>query len=324
MARRLTQQQRRRIRQKQQKHLEEHLDNLTSPKQEGQVITNFGKSLIVETAEGKLIRCKPRQNLGNIVCGDQVLIQAIDDEESAVIAVQSRESFLQKPGFGGKLKAMAANVDQVVIVTATQPLPNPYLIDRYLVASENLPAKALIIINKIDLLSEEDRPDIDDIERLYHQLGYRVLKTSKHDPNSMAELRHQLESHTSIFVGLSGVGKSSLINALLPDHDIRIGDISAATGEGTHTTTNSTLYHLHDGGDLIDSPGVRDFGLWNTSADDILNGFIEFRPFAGHCKFSDCKHDNEPGCAILEALEEHKITEQRYQHYQKMIAEYTT
>ena len=124
-------------------------------------------------------------------------------------------------------------------------------------------------------------------------------------------------------VGLSGVGKSSLIQHLLPEQDIRIGELSAASGEGTHTTTSSTLYNLPCGGKLIDSPGVRNFGLWHMSAEDMLHGFIELRPYIGMCKFSNCKHESEPGCAILQALQEHKISAQRFDSYKKMCTEYS-
>jgi len=118
------------------------------------------------------------------------------------------------------------------------------------------------------------------------------------------------------------VGKSSLINHLIPELNIRVGELSAASGEGTHTTTNSTLYSLPEGGILIDSPGVRDFGLWNISSEEIIHGFIELRDYIGHCKFSNCSHSHEPGCAILQALKDKKITQMRFNNYQKIIREY--
>ena len=153
MAKKLTQQQHRQIKENQQKHLQtyEQEEGTASALLSARVITNYGKSIIAELADKQLIRCLPRQNLEQIVCGDNVLIQILDNGDAVVAAIQARDSLLQKPGFGGKLKPMAANIDQVVIVMAVQPVPNTYLIDRYLVATENLHANGLILLNKMDL-----------------------------------------------------------------------------------------------------------------------------------------------------------------------------
>lgn len=318
MARRLTHKQQRRIKKNQQQRIEQHIDS-DAPTFEASVITNFGKTIIAELETKELIRCHPRQNLEQIVCGDRVLIQKLENEDAVVSAILDRHSLLKKPGFGGKLKPMAANIDQVVIVMAVKPEPNPYLIDRYLVATENLNARGIIVLNKTDLATTNTEDLLDE----YEQLGYSVLRTSTKNPESLNQLQAELDHRTSIMVGLSGVGKSSLINTLLPDHDIRVGEVSAASGEGTHTTTSSMLYHLPAGGDIIDSPGVRDFGLWNTTEDDVLYGFKEIRQLAGQCKFSDCKHDVEPGCVINQALNDGLITEQRFKNYKKIIQEYT-
>lgn len=331
--RRISEQQKRRIKNIQQQRLKRASQNasdqnqlLTSqslgPEQPGQVITNFGQSLIVEDEQKNLIRCYPRQNLEPIVCGDGVIWQASQTQEGVVVAVEPRRSVLQKPGFGGKLKAMAANIDQIVIVSSIKPEPNPYLIDRYLVAAENLPADAIILINKIDLMDENSQTLVEQIEAEYKPIGYPVIKFSNITDQGYDELMSRLKTRTSIFVGLSGVGKSSIINHLMPELDLRIGELSAASGEGTHTTTNSTLYSLPCGGKLIDSPGVRDFGLWSISAENILKGFPELRPYTGQCKFSNCKHDTEPDCAIRKALQEKKISFERFTSYQKMITEY--
>ena len=329
--RRINEQQKRRIHQRQQQLREKSdqiLKNISEhglgAEQSGQVITNFGQSLIVEDTDRKVFRCFARQNLGPIVCGDRVIWQQDKKNENVgvIVAVGARETLLQKPGFGGKLKPMAANIDQVVIVSSVLPEPNPYLIDRYLVASENLPATPIILLNKIDLLSPKNHSLVEDIETEYSRVGYQVVKTSQTLGTGFDFLLDVLKDKTSIFVGLSGVGKSSLIKHLLPEQDMRIGQVSEATGEGTHTTTNSTLYHLPSGGKLIDSPGVRDFGLWNISADDVLHGFKEFQPYIGRCRFSNCAHQSEPRCAIHMALSEKKISLQRFKHYQKMVAEY--
>jgi ribosome biogenesis GTPase len=331
--RRITEQQKRRIANIQQQRREragknsqqveqQLLDQGLGAEQSGQVISNFGQSLVVESADHSLHRCVSRQNLGAIVCGDRVIWQATQSGEGVIVAIEPRRSLLQKPGFGGKLKAMAANIDQNIIVSAVKPEPRSYLIDRYLVAAENLPATPVILFNKIDLLDDSNRNTIEQLENQYHDIGYQVIRASKTSDHGFDQLDETLKEKTSIMVGLSGVGKSSLIQHLLPDLDIRIGELSAASGEGTHTTTSSTLYNLPCGGTLIDSPGVRNFGLWNMSSEDMLRGFRELHPYIGQCKFSNCKHESEPGCAILQALQEHKISAQRFASLQKMCAEY--
>ncbi len=334
--RRINDQQQRRIKHIQQKRREKALENQQKksetlsqqglgPEQSGLVITNYGRTLLVEDKDKKLHRCVARQNLGALVCGDQVIWQAAlaDNNEGVIIAVEERQSLLQKPGFGGKLKPMAANIDQIIIVSAVQPEPKPYLIDRYLIAAENLPATPVILINKIDLLAGKNNERITQLVSDYENIGYKVITSSKVTNSGFDDLLKTLQSHTSIFVGLSGVGKSSLINHLMPELNIRVGELSAASGEGTHTTTSSTLYSLPSNGIIIDSPGVRDFGLWNSTAEEILHGFIELRKYTGHCKFSNCNHQHEPGCAIQQALKNGEISQLRFNSYLKTINEYT-
>jgi ribosome biogenesis GTPase / thiamine phosphate phosphatase len=332
--RRISDQQKRRIENIQQKRRDKAGKNSTQKQaslndqglgaeQAGEIRTNFGQSLVVEDQNKNLFRCVARQNLGAIVCGDRVIWQKAQNDEGVIVAVEERTSLLQKPGFGGKLKPMAANIDQIIIVSSVQPPPNPYLIDRYLIAAENLPATPVILLNKTDLLDESNRSSIEAIENEYTSIGYKIIKASNVLNHGFNELQKALKTRTSIFVGLSGVGKSSLINHISPELDIRVGGLSEASGEGKHTTTSSTLYHLECGGKIIDSPGVRDFGLWNSSADDILYGFKELRPFIGQCKFSNCAHESEPGCAIQQALSDNKITMKRFNNYKKILLEYT-
>ncbi len=291
----------------------------------GTVITHHGKELIVRSDTNETINCQLRQNLGTIVCGDRVVYEYIDPgsepKTAVVIALAERDNILQKSGFGGKAKAVAANIDQVIVVCSLVPKPNSYLIDRYLVAAENLPARPLIVINKIDLLDEENEHVVNDINTIYETIGYRVLETSATRNTGIEELQSMLAGSTSILVGLSGVGKSSLVKDLLPDIEIRIGEISEASKEGKHTTTVSTLYSLPTGGQLIDSPGVRDFSPINLDKEQILHGFIELKPYRGKCKFANCSHTNEPGCAITEALEEGEVNQQRVNSFRKMLTD---
>ena len=238
-----------------------------------------------------------------------------------VIAIDDRDNLLQKTGFAGKAKPVAANVGQVVIVCAVEPPPNSYLIDRYLVAIENLPARALLVLNKIDLDDDSHHGIIEDIDTLYGSIGYPVVHTSAATDFGLDALRQHLKNTTSIFVGLSGVGKSSLVNSQIPDTNARVAEVSDISREGRHTTTVSTLYHLPGGGELIDSPGVRDFTPRIDNREEVLNGFVELRQFRGKCKFANCSHSHEPGCAILQAVEDGQVARQRFESYLHMLSD---
>lgn len=320
--RRLTDQQKRRIASNK-KDITQNQHALDNKVFNGLVVSHHGRKLVVETEDLQLHHCKLRQNLGDIACGDSVVIQIenISSEKSnaIVIAVNERSNLLEKTGFGGQAKAVAANIGQVVIVCSVEPEPNTYLIDRYLIATENLHANALIVLNKIDLLNDKNKQSIDDLKNVYKNIGYPLIETSVKQNIGISDLKSSLDNTTSILVGLSGVGKSSLVKMLLPETEIRIGETSTASGEGKHTTTVSSLYHLSDGGALIDSPGVRDFTPWNRNKEDIVNGFIELRHYQGYCKFKNCTHTTEPGCSINEALDSNELSRQRVNSFKKMI-----
>ncbi len=322
--RKLSRQQQRRIASNQKNKLSEQSCPVNkNTTQTARVISHHGRKLVAETVSGTRINCSIRQNLGDIVCGDCIVIQESDNSKTqtdyVVVAIQPRHNLLQKTGFGGMTKPIAANIDQVIIVSSVYPEPNTSLIDRYLVAIENLPAKAIIVLNKTDLHKATTKVITTSIRSLYEQIGYRVIFTSVKKHGGLDSLYQQLANQTSILVGLSGVGKSSLVKNLLPEEDIRIGETSAASGEGKHTTTVSSLYHLNNNGIIIDSPGVRDFTPCNTSAQDITYGFPEIRQYASQCKFSNCSHRKEPGCAVQLALKADKINPQRYRNYQLIM-----
>jgi len=290
------------------------------PEQTGLVITHYGAALIVEDREGKLNRCAARQNLGRLACGDQVVWQASSMKEGVVVAVSERRSLLTRRDYSGQPRPIASNLDAVAVILAPLPELSEYLIDRYLVAIAAIGAQALIVLNKLDLLDALALAALCDRLAPYRKIGYPILLVSSCTGQGLDALRGELRGRTSLLAGQSGVGKSSLIKALLPDREIRIQAVSAATGHGAHTTSASTLYHLPDGGDLIDSPGVRSFELGEIGLSDLNRGFPELAPYLGRCRFSDCRHDVEPDCALRAAVAQGAIHSQRLESYRQIQA----
>lgn len=290
---------------------------------QGLVVANYGVTVDVETSDGNVYRCNQRQNIAEITCGDHVIWQPGAENTGVVVALQPRHSLLCRPDFQNRIKLIAANIDQIFIVTAPQPQISTGLIDRYLVAAEHFGFAPVIVINKSDLISADEQDAIEATVTLYRQLGYGVLYTSAHQEHGLDALIQQLRDHTSIFVGHSGVGKSSLAQALLPSEAIRVGALSEATGKGTHTTTVSRLYHLASGGDIIDSPGIREFGLWEITPEQVTQGFVEFRPLLGQCRFRNCSHRHEPGCALRDAEQQGIISPQRLESYFRILESLT-
>ncbi len=297
----------------------------------GLVIARHGAHVTVEDESGRLQECVTRKKGAPVVCGDRVLWAPSSSGYCVIERVLPRRSLLSRPDQRGRLKPICANVDQLLIVNAltaqqarnamaAERLINLDLLDRYLVAAELIEARAVIVVNKIDLAAPASLEALAAALACYEKMDYPLLFTSTISNTGMTALREQLAHHTSVLVGESGAGKSSLIQALLPDLEIRIGAISAASGKGRHTTTTTTLYHLPGGGDLIDSPGVRDFSLWHIEESELLQGFRDFRPWLGQCRFRNCRHNGEAGCAIAAAAEEGKICRRRLESYRAILA----
>jgi ribosome biogenesis GTPase len=246
------------------------------------------------------------------VAGDQVIFQKISNNEGVVTALLERENTLKR-----SQKLIASNVDELWLVVAIEPHYQFELIDRYLVVAENANLPINIVVNKIELSNNIQQVEND--FSIYESAGYSVIYLSVKNKTNIKQFKNFLNDKTHIFLGQSGVGKSSLINELIPDLNLRVNEISIKSKLGKHTTTNTTLYHIPSGGDLIDSPGIREFQLDNLTNKEILSGFKEFKPFIGQCKFRNCAHINEPNCAIKQAVESGKINHKRYESYLVLI-----
>ncbi len=324
--RRLSDQQHKRIQARQDSLRQQHTDagnetsDTTTVERSGLVIAAFGTALVVEEQDGALWHCKLRRAVGRALCGDQVLWQPQGDGQGVVLTVLARRSELARRE-GTRRKLMAANVDRLIVVFSAQIAFNALNLDRILVGAHIQGIEPVIVINKVDLLNEAQLTQWQTQLAVYQALDYPVLFTSVARHTGLDELTRQLNGHTSILLGVSGVGKSSLVQCLLPQREIRIGAVSEASGRGRHTTSAATLYHLSAGGDLIDAPGLSDFGPDHVTAERISEAFPEIRPLLGTCKFRDCAHRNEPGCALLAALEKGDISAERLASMHALIAE---
>ena len=278
----------------------------------GKVITRYGQRQLVENEQGRVFQSVSRQNIGLSVAGDRVLFQKTKHNEAIVTAIYPRDSELKRQG-----KLIAANIDQLWLVVALEPHYEFELIDRYLIMAENSKLPIGIIVNKIELSSDEKSTTKDFM--YYKSLDYDVHFVSVKNQTNLDTFKDKLVNKSHIFLGQSGVGKSSLINSLIPDLELRVSEISNKSKLGKHTTTNTTIYHIPSGGDLIDSPGVREFQLENLTELEIKNGFKEFKAFSSECRFRDCRHINAPNCAVKDSLDQGKISNNRYQSYLNIL-----
>ncbi|MCK7459680.1 small ribosomal subunit biogenesis GTPase RsgA [Idiomarina aminovorans] len=304
----------------------EWTDSQLNPPEAGRVISRFGQHADIRDEQGNTYRCHIRRVIGSLVCGDSVLWSRATAEQQGmqgvVVAVQERESLLSRPDYYDGLKPVAANIDQIFIISSVLPSFSSPLIDRYLIACEDMGIEPVVVLNKADLL-----PQIDEHERLhieqrlkdYESIGYKVLQVSSTTQRGLDSLQDLLKDSISIVVGQSGVGKSSLVNQLLPNVNANTNLVSGNSGLGQHTTTVATWYDLKQGGALIDSPGIREFSLWHLEPERIARCYVEFRDYLGGCKFRDCKHADDPGCALQEAVSNNQLHEWRLSNYHRII-----
>jgi ribosome biogenesis GTPase len=286
-----------------------------SDTQQGTVTAAYGKRYGVELEDGRQISCVTRGKKNDLACGDIVRVKLTDSHEGVVESFNPRSSLLYRSN-AYKTKMLAANVTQVVIVLATQPSFYEALLNRCLIAAEAAGIGAVIVLNKCDLARNDDA--IQSL-KLYQGLGYQVQPLSAKE--DITPLKQWLKGHTSVLVGQSGMGKSTIVNALLPDLQVRTQEVSTVLDSGKHTTTAAHLYRLDANSHLIDSPGLQEFGLHHLSIEQLEKAFVEFRPFLGKCRFNNCKHLKEPDCALIMAAESGQIDPQRLAYYQDLLGE---
>ena len=281
----------------------------------GLVIASYGKRYGVELEDGTQVSCVTRGKKNDLACGDHVDVKMTDSNEGVVEKLHERSSLLFRSN-AYKTKTLASNVTQIIIVLATTPSFYEALLNRCLIAAEAAGIKALIVLNKCDLA---DNSEAMKLLEVYQHLGYQVQPLSA--KQDITPLKQWLSGQTSVLVGQSGMGKSTIVNALLPDSDVRTQEVSEVLDSGKHTTTAAHLYHLDETSDLIDSPGLQEFGLNHLNIEQLEHAFIEFRPYLGKCRFNNCKHIHEPDCAIIGAVEAHQISPVRLAFYQGLTQE---
>ena len=282
----------------------------------GTIIAAHGRQYRVELAGGEILPCFTRGKKSEVACGDRVRIQRSGSDQGVIDGIEPRRSLLYRSNLCRE-KLIAANVTQIIVVVATEPSFSVELVSRCLVAAESQDLAVRIVLNKCDLT--ELLPAAAPTPAPFARLGYPILRLSAR-ANADA-LRPHLQGQTGGFGGQSGMGKSTLVNALIPDAGAATREISVALDSGKHTTTHATLYRIDPDSTLIDSPGLQEFGLHHLSPGEIEHGFPELRPFLGQCRFRDCRHDREPDCAVRQALEAGTIDPRRFAAFRALFDE---
>ncbi len=286
------------------------------------VISRYGSEMLIELPDTDLVKAKSRRKNQDIVCGDQVAWAQTQAHEYVVTHIQPRHNLLKRRYFRGRERNIAANIEQLVIVTASHPDPDWDMVDNLLVVAEiQLNVPAIVLHHKHDLPISATHSTI---YAEYQRIGYPVYATSRIDAASLHALLGTLNRQTSVLIGQSGVGKSTLINTLIPHAQALTQSLSDRTGLGQHTTSSAFYYHLPTAGAIIDTPGIRDFTPSQFATSQWQHGFREFAPYLGHCRFHNCLHIKEPDCAVKNAVENGKISQRRYTSYLQLVTQQST
>ncbi len=282
------------------------------------VIATYSRRMRLVLEDASVVDAKIKGKRLRPVCGDQVFAEPMDGEtEWLITGIKDRRNELTRPDSRGRREVLAANLDCVVVMAATEPVPDWYVVDRYLAAAENMRIDALIAFNKIDL--SEDKGDSQRTLAEYRAAGYAVIPCSAETGDGVDALQQVLAERTAIIVGQSGVGKSSVINRIVHDAGQKVGALSSASREGCHTTVNSIMLELPNGGRVIDSPGVRDYAPTIEKEEEVIVGFREIAHAGEDCRFANCRHLREPDCAVKAAVDAGDINARRYESYKRLM-----
>ncbi|NIL93506.1 MAG: ribosome small subunit-dependent GTPase A [Woeseiaceae bacterium] len=285
---------------------------------QAQVIATFSRRMRLRLADGGEVTARIKGKRLRPVCGDRVDAEPIANESDWLITrVLERDNALTRPNLRGQTEVLAANIDMLIAVAAATPDPDWFIIDRYLAAAEDLGVDAVVVFNKTDIddTSQSTTTALDD----YRQIGYQAISCSARLGDGMDEIQNAVANQTAIIVGQSGVGKSSMINFLMGGEQQKTADVSSKSGEGKHTTVNSVMLELPGGGRVIDSPGVRDFAPALESAASVIGGYREIEKAGHDCRFANCRHLREPGCAVKAAVETGAISARRHESYRRLL-----
>lgn len=286
---------------------------------EALVVGAFSRRMRLRVADGGEVNAKIRGRKLKPVCGDRVEAHAVpNDDDWLVVRVLPRRNELTRPDSRGRVEVLAANLDAVFAVAAPSPAPDWFVVDRYLAAAAAMGVTGIVVLNKSD--RDDAVAAFESARNEYRSAGYDVIECSARSATNIESLAAALRDRTAIIVGQSGVGKSSLINALVRDAELRTASVSGSTGEGKHTTVNSVMIELPGGGAVIDSPGVRDYAPALDDAADVATGFPEILASSADCRFANCRHLREPDCGVKSALSSGRISPRRYESYKRLMA----
>ena len=296
----------------------------------GLVIKNTGSWYVVKIDDGSIVNCKIKGNFrlkgirttNPVAVGDMGEV-AVKDDASYIIGIEPRRNYIirKASNLSKESQILASNIDQaLLIVTLKEPVTNTTFIDRFLATAEAYNVPGVIVINKVDLLSDADDHDyLEAVKSLYEIIGYKVIKMNALAGDGLEELQQALAGKVTLLSGNSGVGKSSIINLVLPGLNLKTGNVSESHHTGMHTTTFSEMFDLPGGGSVIDTPGVKGFGTIDFDKAEVAHYFKEIFKISANCKYNNCTHTHEPGCAVRDAVENHYISESRYQSYLSIL-----
>ena len=298
--------------------------------EKGLVIKNTGSWYVVKTEDGRQIECKIKGNFrlkgirstNPIAVGDRVRIVLNPEGTAFITEIEDRKNYIirRASNLSKQSHIIAANLDLcMLVVTVNYPETSTIFIDRFLASAEAYRVPVALVFNKTDLYSEDELRYLDGLINLYTHIGYPCFRISALNNEGINEIKEELKGKITLFSGHSGVGKSTLINAILPEANLKTGEISTAHNKGMHTTTFSEMFPVEGEGYIIDTPGIKGFGTFDMKDEEVGHYFKEIFEFSAHCKYGNCTHQHEPGCAVREAVENHYISESRYASYLNIL-----